>query len=536
MLYGKYDVEYLRLSKEDGDVTEGTEEESCSIHSQRTCIHRFLKEKGFPLDSLEEIVDDGYSGTNMNRPGMQKLLRMVERGQVRTVIVRDLSRFARNYLEAGHYLEYVLPAYDVRFISINDHFDSLDYGETTGGLELAIKNLINQMYSRDISRKIKSAVDLKKLSGEYVYGTAPYGYKKGEVRNTIVVDEPAAITVRRIFKWASEGITITQIAMQLNEEKIMTPSVYLAEVRGKYKARATWTYESVRNILSNRIYTGDTVPFKSHVVRVGSGLVRQIPEELQTVIPNTHEALISRELFFQARNVVKSNRKSTPAAPPNPFTSLLVCGCCGNKLSKGKPQNKTWMCATHRYDPSLGCRDVRFDETRLQEIILNAITMQCQVLDAKVKRIRKASLSLKTSEQTLITECETLRRRVALLQTKKMQQYEEYVMGHITKDQFAFIRQELSEQEEQAKLQLAVAEQKRTEAAARMQEAITRESESEQILQYQDMKELTPELTHKLIRQIVIRPDGSIKITWNFRDEIIREVDIAQSVSNHRAV
>ena len=536
MLFEKYDVQYLRLSKEDGDVVDGTLEESCSIHSQRTCIHRFLQESGFPMDSLEEIVDDGYSGTNMNRPGMQQLLRMIERGQVRTIIVRDLSRFARNYLEAGHYLEYVFPVYDVRFISINDHFDSLNYGESTGGLELAIKNLINQMYSRDISRKIKSAVDLKKLNGEYVYGAAPYGYKKGAGKNTIVVDEPAATIVRQIFSWAADGITVTQIAKRLNEQNVMTPSAYLAKTRGKYRVSNTWTFDSVRNILANRIYTGDTVPFKSHVIRVGSNQVKQIPEENQTVIPNTHKALISRELFFQARRVIKTNRKSKPSAPPNPFTSLLVCGCCGNKLSKGKPQNKNWMCATHRYDPSLGCKDVRFNEGRLKEIVLNAITMQCQVLDAKVKRIRRESNSVKSSEQVLQAEREALSRQIEHLHKDKMQRYEEYVMGSLSKDRFLSMKKELSAQEEQAKLQLHIVEQKLNEAISKMRKAITQESESEQILRYQDIKELTPELTRKLIKQIVIRPDGSIKIEWNFHDEIIREVEIVQSDSKQQAV
>ena len=204
---------------------------------------------------------------------------------MRTIVVRDLSRFARNYLEAGHYLEFIFPAYDVRFISINDQYDSKEYGESTGGLELAIRNLINQMYSRDISRKIKSAVDLKKRAGEYVYGTAPYGYKKGEKKNTIVIDPVVAPVVKNIFQWAAEGLTVSKIAYKLNENKVTTPSVYLAPIRGKYKTRPFWSYESVRNIIRNRIYTGDTVPFKSHVVRVGSDNVKQIPEAMQEVIP-----------------------------------------------------------------------------------------------------------------------------------------------------------------------------------------------------------------------------------------------------------
>ncbi len=243
----RIDISYLRLSKEDGDSEDGSMEESCSIQSQRICVKRYLCEHGFQEESFLEIVDDGYSGTNMNRPGMNRLIELVKSGKVRTIIVRDLSRFARNYLEAGHYLEFVFPLYNVRFISINDHFDSMELGEATGGLELAIHNLVNQMYSHDISRKIKSAVDLKKLSGKFIYGTAPFGYKKGDMRNTIVVDESAAKVVRQIFEWAADGITVTNIARKLNGASIPTPSVYLADVRGKYKTRSSWSEESIKH-------------------------------------------------------------------------------------------------------------------------------------------------------------------------------------------------------------------------------------------------------------------------------------------------
>ena len=187
MLDNRIDAYYLRLSLEDGDVAEGNLEESCSITSQRLCVKQFLAAHPELGADFKEFADDGYSGTNMERPSIQRLLKLVEQGAVRTIVVRDLSRFARNYLEAGHYLEFIFPAYGVRFISINDRYDSDDYGENPAGLDLAIRNLINEMYSKDISRKIKSAVDIKKRNGEYVYGMAPFGYKKGEKKNTIVM-------------------------------------------------------------------------------------------------------------------------------------------------------------------------------------------------------------------------------------------------------------------------------------------------------------------------------------------------------------
>lgn len=522
MLADLLDINYLRLSKEDGDVVDGNEKESCSIDSQRKCIHRYLLDNGFALDQCEEIVDDGYSGTSMRRPGMQRLLSLVEEGRVRTIIVRDLSRFARNYLEAGHYLEFVFPAYGVRFISINDRFDSQAIGEDTGGLELAIKNLLNQMYSQDISRKIKTAVDIKKLSGEYVYGTAPYGYKKGPKKNTIIIDEEVAPVVRQIFTWASEGIAFTQIACKLNALGIMTPSVYLASVRGKYKATATWTFESVRNIIENRIYTGDTVPFKSHVVRVGSDRVKAIPIDQQTVIPNTHEAIISRELFYQSINAKTKQAPKTvnPLRERYVFTSILRCGCCGNRLLRGKAQNKDWRCTTHRYDPTKACKDVRFKDALLQEIVLRSIRTQSQLLDAKIKRLRAKSHYTKSSEQVIQNECKLLRKQIDTLQSEKMSNYEKFISGSLSREGFMSAKAALTTQEEALKAQLGLSEKKLEQLAAQMRQQAYRIANSKRFVDYQEIEKLTPELVKELIQKIIIFPDGRIKIVWNFSDEI----------------
>lgn len=503
-------------------MEEGTAEESCSIASQRTCINRYLRVNLPEITEFQEIVDDGFSGTNMDRPGIQRLIRLVKAGKVRTIIVRDLSRFARNYLEAGHYLEFVFPVYDVRFISINDHFDSERLGESTGGLELAIRNLINEMYSKDISRKIKSVVDMKKLNGEYVYGTAPYGYQKGEQKNTIVPDEEAAQIVRLIFEWAASGITITQIASRLNEQHIPTPSVYLAEVRGKYKTRKFWTFESVRNILANRIYTGDTEPFKSHVVRVGSNRVKQIPPELRQVIPCTHEALISRELYFQAQETIKSNRKSRPTAPQNPLTSLLICGCCGNRLSKGKAKNKDWLCTSARYQTELECNQIRVNDQRMQEIILRAIVTQCRLLDAKIQKVSGTDGVEKSRKQLLEKEYRQYHRKLETLQAEKMQLYEAYVTGNIGKDAYLEKKNLLSAEEESLKVRLKLMEKEIADLEEQERNLQNQISNVKQVLPFQEPKELTPELARELIKRIVVAGDGSIRIEWNFHDDMAR--------------
>lgn len=532
----RMDILYLRLSKEDGDTEDGSIDESCSIQAQRTCIKQYLRSKGFSVEHFSEIIDDGYSGTTMDRPGMNRLIKLVGSGKVRTIIVRDLSRFARSYLEAGHYLEFVFPAYNVRFISINDQFDSMELGESTGGLDLAIRNLINQMYSKDIARKIKSAVDLKKLSGEFVYGTAPFGYKKGEVRHSIVIDEPAAQIVRQIFKWAAEGITVTNIAQRLNIASVPTPSVYLADIRGKYKTRSSWSYDSVRNILYNRIYTGDTVPFKSHVVRVGSKRVKQVPPELQQVIPNTHEAIISREQYDRALAVIKSVKKSRSAGSENPFTSLLICGCCGNRLSKGREKNKTWLCSMHRYNPKADCKSVRIDNGRLEQIVLRAITTQCALLDAKVRSIEKESCSAKAEEQILRNECQSLYKQIGRIQADKMALYERYACGNIMKEGYAAEKNLLLAQEEELKAQYGMAEQRQALLKEKIHMSTEQISAAERIVPYQGLTKLTPGLARELIKRIVIRPDERIRIEWNFSDELSGLVEFPEISFQKQAI
>lgn len=428
---------YYRLSSEDGDVARGNVAESFSISAQRLCVRNFLASRPDLEGTVEEITDDGYSGTNMNRPGMQRLLSLVKSGNVKAVIVRDLSRFSRNFLEGGHYLEFVFPAYGVRFISINDHFDSADYGESTGGLELGITNLLNQLYSRDLSRKIKSVTDRKKLNGEYAFGAVPYGYQKGEQKNTIVVDPPSADVVRQIFQWASQGISITQIAQRLNASGTETPSVYLAKARGRYKVRKFWTYESVRNILQNRIYTGDTEAFKSHVIKVGGNRTKILPEAERPIIPHTHEPIVSRELYFLARSTVQKTAPKTPTgSPPSLLQPYLVCGCCGNRLVKGKASNKNWRCASARYVPESGCAEVCISDADLQAILIRAINMQCQLRDARLETFQRQFESHASKRRAINARMQRFQAEIHRKREELMSLYEAHVGGRLSKESF----------------------------------------------------------------------------------------------------
>lgn len=521
MLSEKMDISYLRLSLEDDVVASGETRESCSIGSQRLCIKEYVRNHADVPTALTEFVDDGYSGTSMDRPAMSRIIQLVIMRKVRTIIVRDLSRFARNYLEAGHYLEYVFPSYDVRFISINDNYDSakIKSGDPAA-LQLAIRNLLNDLYSKDISRKIKSAVDLKKLNGEYVYGQAPYGYKKGKLKNTIEVDEEAAIVVRRIFQLAKQGVTVTQIAQKMNEEKVLTPSVYLASVRGKYKTRDFWTFESVRNILINRIYTGDTVPFKSHVVRIGSNRVKMIPEEEQIVLPDTHEAIISRETYYQARSVIKTNKKTKTGAAPNVFSGYLVCGCCGNKLSKGRPTNKNWLCATARYTEETECKAIRLNEAMMKEKLLTAVQLQCNLADAKLKQTRHEQDKTQEEIDSLTWELKQKQRNLDENASRLMELLEDYYAGKHSKEVFLAKKEELKVKKDVLTENIRKIEEQISSLKAEKRNHLLVEDEVNKLNKHGQITELDTYLMKELVKEIRVYPGNAVQIIWNFADTI----------------
>lgn len=514
----KINTAYYRLSLADGDVVaddEAGKHESCSISSQRKCITEYAKQHIDPDCNLVEFIDDGYTGTNFNRPGFQKLLFEIMKGRVRTLIIKDLSRLGRDYLDVGYYLERIFPLYKVRVILVNDGYDSGKMGETTAGLDIATKNLINEWYSRDISTKIKSVVDMKKYAGEYVFGAVPYGYKKGEKKNTIVADPAAAEVVRRIFSLACQGNTISRIAQILNAEKVMTPSVYLklAGIRKNYKTREFWTYESIRNILENRIYTGDSEAFKSHVRRVGSNQVKQIPLEQRTVIENTHEAIISREEFFSARDVVKSNKKRKGAPSQEVLTGYLVCGCCGNKMSNGKKQNRFYYCSSARYLPGGDCDKVKVSKERMKEIVYHAIKMQIDITDLHMKQREKLLGTSASKARENSKKQKSAKTRLNKSKDEVMSLYEDYVSGIVSKEEFLEEKKRLTDEQDQL---IQSIRQLENDAKVITLDSQNSDQEMER-LRFKSSTELNAEMMRAFVKRVTVMPDQSINIEWNFK-------------------
>lgn len=350
---------YLRLSREDGD-----KEESNSITGQRELLRGFLR--GHPgLREYAVRIDDGWSGSNFQRPDFERMMEDVKAGKTDCIIVKDLSRFGRNYLDAGEYIEKIFPLMGVRFIAVNDNFDSMAEKSASDDLIIPFKNLINEAYCRDISVKIRSQLEIKRKGGQFIGSFATYGYLKApEDRHSLVVDEYAAGIVRDMFRWKLEGVSPQDIANALNKLGVLSPAAYKKALGAKYTThfqvneQALWSAGSVLRMLKNPVYTGvltqgrETTPsYKIHkrVVR---------PENEWAVIEGHHEAIIDRGDFDTVQKVLSLDTRRGPGdSAVTLFSGLVTCGECGGSMvrktvTSGGRSYCYYICSAHRRDGS----------------------------------------------------------------------------------------------------------------------------------------------------------------------------------------
>lgn len=346
---------YMRLSMEDKE----NEEESNSILNQRLLLRRFVLDKFADVKTeVMEFVDDGYSGTNFDRPSVKELLENAKEAKIDCIIVKDFSRFSRDYIEMGAYLEQIFPFLGIRFISVNDHYDSNDYIGKSAGMDTAFKYLVNDLYAKDISVKVKSTLEMKREKGIYANGSTPFGYMKSkEDCHLLEPVEPEAGIIRRIFQMTLEGYSSSKIAKLFNEEGVMTPMEYKIK-RGitmmKPKGnRFLWDGSTICQMLRNDFYAGDWVYGKYETNAVG-GKARLKPRSEWKIYYNHHEAIIDRETFKMVQQS-RGRKKSVQKREKHPLTGKIVCGCCGKNLKIEHSLNPYFFCATRYKTDSPEC-------------------------------------------------------------------------------------------------------------------------------------------------------------------------------------
>ena len=444
---------YLRLSQEDKIKKE---KESNSIENQRSIIKNYI-DKNDDLVFINEYVDDGFTGTSFNRPGFQKMLEDLKNSKIDTIIVKDLSRFGRNYIEVGKFLEETFPTMKVRFISIIDNIDSFKNPESSSSMLVNFRNLINDEYARDISRKIKSVYRVKQTKGEYIAARVSIGYMKdSNEKYKLIVDNGGAKIVKLIFELALDNKNPIMISDYLNERKIPTPSQYKKQMGKAYKTNIVteenvddmkWTPSMVSNILRNRIYTGDTVQNKKSKISYKLKKRVDVAEEDLIIVENTHEALVSKEDFnwIQERyfsKIIQVRRKNHDYAL---FSGFLICNDCHRGLyylesrrpRKDGSRLKYYICGTNKVN-SKKCTPHSIRENDLIEIVKKSINNQIKLVTKLNNELELISKNKKSSIKgdVLLERKNQLLEEVNKKMMLKQSLYSDWKENTITYDEF----------------------------------------------------------------------------------------------------
>ncbi len=509
MFTDKITALYCRLSNDDD-----LQGESNSITNQKAILKKYADENG--LGNTQFYVDDGFSGTNFNRPDFMRMIEDVKLDKIGTIITKDLSRFGRDYLMTGQYIEMMLPDYDVRYIAINDNVDTL----RSENEMMVFKNVFNDWYARDCSKKIKAVFKAKGQSGKPLTSMIPYGYKKSETdKNVWEIDDEVAEVVRRIFQLCIDGYGPTQIAKILTEEKVLTPTAYTELKKSGNITCAKpyrWSHRTIGALLEKLQYIGHTVNFRTKTKSYKSKKRIINSKTDWQIFENTHEAIISKEDFDLVQELRKNKRKLQHQEEVNPFSGMVYCADCGKKmyLCRSRSLNadqEHLKCATYSADKN-DCSAHFIRTVVLEQLVLNSINKvttavrenESDFVEAAMQNSKEQqSAELKAAKKKLAQS----EKRIAELDKLFTRLYEDNVSGKISDERFKTMSE--SYEKEQRELRLIV-----SELSVFVEEREQKATDTAQFIavvrKYSEIKKLTPEIMHEFIEKIVVHaPDKS---------------------------
>ncbi len=512
---------YIRLSREDGE-----KEESDSVINQRRLLLRYIEQQE-DLLLYDIYIDDGYSGVTFRRPAFRRMLQDIEKKAVNCVIVKDLSRFGRDYIETGRYLERFFPEAGVRFISVGDHMDSL---KQTCGILLPIKNIFNEQYARDISEKVRSAIRTKQRNGEFIGAFASYGYRKSSsAPNTLCIDPYAAGIVRRIFALYLKGCGKKQIADLLNREGVLSPSEYKRslglpyENPGRRDRTILWSYSTINHILHKEIYAGNMVQgLKRQQLR---GRQQIQPPSQWIVVPGTHEPVIDRETWVRTQELLKNSgacraghaRTGHPAAAGDlpsrhPLAGLLRCGRCGCAMVKTSwrradgSREYAFCCGSFKRHGKTVCSPHRIPARLLYTIIWGDLQQILTHMDLT------PLLSLPDRTASQQDALHQIQRTLRRLRFRRQRAYEDYQSGLLCREEYLSYKETIRKQEELYTRQAASARQRLREGNA----AVLRSPWMQSLLRGRLPEDLDNTDLRSLIHSITVSEHHEIHIVYRF--------------------
>ncbi len=500
---------YCRLSQDDG-----REGESNSIVNQRKLLQEYARSHHFK--NLQVFVDDGWSGTNFDRPSFRRMEQMIEAGEVGTVIVKDMSRLGRNYLQVGMYTDIVFVENDVRFIAVNDNVDSAVQTEFD---MTPIRNFCNELYARDTAKKIKSTFKMKGESGRHLTTNPPFGYVKDEHdKDRWLIDEEAAKTVRYIFKLCCDGFGPTQIANRLKQEQVLTPTAYKAQQRGELLPDRPfgWAQNTVAKILERAEYLGHTENFKTASKNYRSKKRVKTAKEERKLFLDTHPAIVDEHTFQVVQEIRAHRHRPTATGKVSIFSGKVFCADCGAKLQ---------YCTTNAFSPNqdfFNCGNYRSNTGNCTAHYIRAVTLEKIVL-AHMKRVlayvqqfetafvkremEKANAKYQTSVEKAKLDIVTLKRRDEDLDVLFKRIYEDMVAGRLSPERFDKLSTQYEEEQKQVRQTIGELQSLIDDGE---QEAHDLRQFLKSVRKYTDPDELTAEMLNELVDKIIVHaPDKS---------------------------
>ena len=526
----QYTALYCRLSSDDD-----LEGDSNSIKNQKLLLSEYAKENKFR--NIRYYIDDGYSGSNFERPAFKRLLNDIENGEISTVIVKDMSRFGRDHILVGYYTKYYFPDADVRFIAI---FDQMDTETNPDDDIIPFKNILNEMYAKDCSRKIKAVVKAKGNSGKHISSFPPLGYiKSPEDKEKWIVDKEAALIVKEIFNLCVKGYGPSQIARMLTERGIETPTMYFHRkgipTPGKIKQDSdVWAKQSVVHILENEEYLGHTVNFKTYKKSYKSKKYIENPRENWVIVENTQEAIIDQETFDIVQNLRKAKRRISDMGTPHILSGMLYCADCGEKMYLCRcstvKQAEYFNCSTYRKKKKKYCTSHQITAHAVMAMVKNDLRYTIQFANDNKETfmsILKERTEAKNKRElaSAIEEKEVAEKRIVALDKIIQSLYEDKVSGKLSEERY--IKMSDNYETEQRELTEKVKTRK-----AEIEKAQTKYDNIQKFMaivkRYSDFEELTPEILRAFVDKIIIyekqKVDGhirhTIEIVYNFVEAI----------------
>lgn len=515
---------YERLSVEDDDKLE-----SDSIKNQREMLRAYVAAHP-EFKIVDEYVDDGYSGTNFDRPAFQRMMKDCDSGRVNCIIVKDLSRLGREYIGMGKLMERIFPEKGIRLIAINDNYDNLKEGGSADDVVVPFKNLLNDSYSRDISLKVRSQLAVKCRRGDFIGSYAPYGYQKDEKNhNHLVVDEYAASVIENIFQWLLDGMSAQRIAKKLNETGVLAPSEYKRLNNGTYrsgfksKAQAKWQAIQIFRILSNEVYLGTMVQGKRR--KISYKIKKDVDVEPNNWIrvEGTHEAIVSRQLFDMVQEVLKLDTcagagKDTVYL----FSGLVECGDCHQSMvrrvsSSGKKKRYYLHCST--YKNSGDCTSHLISEETLYRVVLKTLQNEIEQV-GQIEKLLQEIEAIPREQRKMKSyagQVELLDREIDKYSNLRRQVYEDMSAGIVEKEDYLELTRDFTKR-------IEAAQTSKMEIQRQQEEFLSMDKESvswiENFKKYENLQELNRRVLIELVEKIIVIDKEHIVIRLRFQKQI----------------